>query len=35
MLGIKDYPYMHSGLALVSGIIKAFQADIPCLGDFL
>jgi len=35
MLGIKDYPFMHSGLSLVSGILKAFHADIPCLGDFL
>lgn len=35
MLGIKDYPFMHSGLALVTGVIKAFRLEIPCLGEFL
>ena len=33
--GIQDYPFMHSGFALVSGINKAFKHDVPHLGEFL
>ena len=33
--GIQDYPFMHCGFALVSGINKAFQFGVPHLGEYL
>jgi len=32
---IKDYPYLHSGPLLVTGVIRAFKYGVPVLGDFL
>ena len=32
---IKDYPFMHSGFVLVSGILKAFKENCPHLKDYL
>jgi hypothetical protein len=34
-VGIQDYPFMHSGPVLVSGIITAFEKEVPGLGEFL
>jgi len=33
--GIQDYPFMHSGFALVSGINKEFKKEVPGVGEFL
>jgi hypothetical protein len=30
--GIEDYPYLHFGEVLVTGINKAFKADCPYFG---
>ena len=35
LLNIKNYPFLHSGPQLVSGVIKAFNSGCPNLGDFL
>ena len=32
LLGIENYPFMHSGFALVSGILKAFENECPAIG---
>ena len=35
LVGIQDYPFMHSGFVLVSAINKAFNEGVEQLGEFL
>jgi hypothetical protein len=35
LMGIKSYPFMHSGFTLIPGVLRAFEEKCPESGPFL